>query len=168
MVSDNHCLSEKSLLAFGEVGVQKLIDLDKESRWTKILAILFDNRDNKRHWCKPLHESFEEALDTFVIRDSKGVNEKEKQYKKQFAKKPINQFKNGYNPIYPSKEVFTMNPQRLKRWEILRMFAEQKRKQIESAAPKSLNGSYPNGHVSRSPPPQKPLPPTNGQQTDYV
>jgi len=87
MVSDNHCLSEKSLLAFGEVGVQKLIDLDKESRWTKILAILFDNRDNKRHWCKPLHESFEEALDTFVIRDSKGVNEKEKQYKKQFAKK---------------------------------------------------------------------------------
>merc|ERR1719499_2771976 len=72
MISDNHCLSEKALLAFGEVGVQKLIDLDKESRWTKILSILFDNRDNKRHWCRPLHESFEEALDTFVIRDSKG------------------------------------------------------------------------------------------------
>ena len=44
MVSDNHCLSEKALLAFGEVGIQKLIDLDKSTRWTKILYILFDHR----------------------------------------------------------------------------------------------------------------------------
>merc|ERR1719242_1263239 len=147
MISDNHCLSEKALLAFGEVGVQKLIDLDKSTRWTRILSILFDNRDHKRHWCRPLHETFEEALDTFVIRDSKGVQDKEKQYKKKFAKHPINQFKNGYNPIYPSQEVFTANPQRLKKYEAIRAITEQRRKRL-------LNGMC-NGH---SPPPQKPLP----------
>jgi len=172
MVSDNHCLSEKALLAFGEVGVQKLIDLDKSTRWTKILSILFDNRDNKRHWCRPLHESFEEALDTFVIRDKKGVDEKEKQYKKQFAKHPINQFKNGYNPIYPSNEVFAMNPHRLRRWEKLRAFAEAKRREHD----KQMSPGLANGHVVSTPPPQKPLPPmtakspssTNAQQSDFV
>merc|ERR1719464_2100990 len=61
MISDNHCLSEKALLAFGEVGVQKLIDLNKNIIWPKMLSILFDARDNKRHWCRPLHDSFDEA-----------------------------------------------------------------------------------------------------------
>eukprot|EP00488_Nonionellina_sp_1-RS-2012_P001169 TRINITY_DN1880_c0_g1_i1.p1 TRINITY_DN1880_c0_g1~~TRINITY_DN1880_c0_g1_i1.p1 ORF type:complete len:381 (-),score=121.62 TRINITY_DN1880_c0_g1_i1:496-1596(-) len=68
MVSDNHCLSEKALLAFGEVGVQKLIDVNKETVWNRVLTILFDNRDNKRHWCTPLYDSFQEALDYFYYK----------------------------------------------------------------------------------------------------
>ena len=99
------------------------------------------------------------------------VEEVEKRYKEQFAETPINQFKNGYNPIYPSQEVFTMNPKRLRRWEQLRVVAERKR--IEQSTL-----SLQNGHVSKSPPPQKPLPPmtassgsgsaANAQQTDNV
>jgi len=138
---------------------------------------LFDNRDNKRHWCRPLHESFEEALDTFVIRDSKGVNDKEKKYKKQFQKNPINQFKNGYNPIYPSPVVLTINPSRQGKWDKLKQMAEQNRKATETKP--VMNGSYgvPKSK-SKSPPPDKALPPmpvangatvtANGQRMDFV
>merc|ERR1712087_727190 len=114
--SDNHCLAEKALLAFGEVGVQKLIDCDKDTRWRRVLAVLFDNRDHKRHWCTPLHESFDEALDTFVVRDAKAVQAQDKDWKKRFKARPVNEFKDGYNPIYPSKTLFTQNVQRQQKY----------------------------------------------------
>jgi len=129
MTSDNHVLAEKALLAFGEVGVQKLIDCDKQRRWTRVLAVLFDNRDHKRHWCVPLHESFDEALDTFVVRDEKAVRVYDKQWKHLYKARPINEFKNGYNPIYPSQALFTGNVRRVQKYRrIQEMAASAKKK----------------------------------------
>jgi len=124
MTSDNHCLAEKALLAFGEVGVQKLIDCDKSVRWTRVLAVLFDNRDHSRHWCVPLHESFEEALDTFVARDEKAVRVEEKKWRHLYKARPINEFKNGYNPIYPSALLFTGNVKRTNKYRQIAQMAD--------------------------------------------
>ena len=152
MTSDNHCLSEKALLAFGEVGVQKLIDLNKRIVWEKTLNILFDNRDNKRHWCRPLHDSFDEALDTFVIRDSKSVQQFEQIWKKKLNH--INQFKNGYNPIYPSKKLFTQNKSRLSKYKQIAQMAQKNKIYNE---PTNNNG-YHHNHTNGSSSSNKPLP----------
>jgi len=157
MISDNHCLSEKALLAFGEVGVQKLIDLNKKSVWTQVLNILFDNRDNKRHWCKPLHDSFDEALDTFVIRDSKSVQQFEQIWKKKFAK--INQFKNGYNPIYPNQILFTSNKSRVSKYKQIQKLANKNAKNFSQSSSSSYsNGSKSNGSRPHKNGNSKPLP----------
>merc|ERR1712157_158804 len=81
-----------------------------------MLSILFDARDNKRHWCRPLHDSFDEALDTFIIRDSKYVQQFENN-RNNAAPDNINYFKNGYNPIYPNNSLFTNNKQRQQKYK---------------------------------------------------
>eukprot|EP00484_Ammonia_sp_Unknown_P018285 CAMPEP_0197034718 /NCGR_PEP_ID=MMETSP1384-20130603/12730_1 /TAXON_ID=29189 /ORGANISM="Ammonia sp." /LENGTH=955 /DNA_ID=CAMNT_0042464673 /DNA_START=76 /DNA_END=2943 /DNA_ORIENTATION=+ len=160
MISDNHCLSEKALLAFGEIGVQKLIDVNKEKAWRHILHILLDNRDNKRHWCRPLHESFDEALDTFMIRDAKHVQSIESEWKKKHAKE--NQFKKDYNPIYPDDAVFTLNQSRVHKYKTLQSMAKHNNPSYQpptqpfarkgtAIAPKKADKPSPT-------PPSKPLP----------
>ena len=169
MISDNHCLAEKSLLAFGEVGVQKLIDIDKKRNWPKILFILFDNHHNKRHWCRPLDESFDEALETFTERDNEYAKEIEHMYKHGNIRKQ-NLFKDKYNPIYPNESLFTNNKKRVHKYKQMRMIA--------NAVANNQNHRYslsnnirqkPNppqrkkGHKKRVPslPPTKPLPDTD-------
>eukprot|EP01083_Nonionella_stella_P130116 394881_1 len=99
--------------------------MNKENVWPKVLNILFDNRDHKRHWCTPLHDSFAEALDTFIIRDAKLVSKLENIYKKS---KSIhkNYFKNGYNPIYPdTTALLHKNKSRLQKYKQIQIMAKK-------------------------------------------
>merc|ERR1711933_107318 len=163
MVSDNHQLAEKSLLAFGEVGVQKLIDIDKKKNWPKILFILFDNHYNKRHWCRPLDESYDEGIETFTDRDAEYKNEIEHMYKHGNIRKQ-NLFKQSqYTPVYPDKSFLTNDKKRVHRYKQMQSIASVVAKNHRYSVTNRQKPKAPprkKGHKKRQPalPPSRPMP----------
>ncbi len=161
IICDNYCLCEKALLSFSEDGIQKLIDCNKQKTWNKILKVLFDQKNNKRHWCKKLEESYDNVLNLFINRDEKFVQKFENIHSQMcdLMNININEFKegfykNGYNPIYPNKKLlFNCQKNRIKKYKQLQIMANKnKKKLLKKYKNKNKNKKYiPNEKSNQKP-----------------
>ena len=179
IISDNYFLCERGLQAFSEDGVQKLIDINKEKTWNRILKILFDEKKNNRHWCGKLKASFDIVLNLFVNRDAMFVQQFEDTYAQMSEIVSINEFKegfydNGYNPIYPNKELLfnSIKKDRIEKYKKIEMMAERNRNVLLRKQRQKHKNGHKNGHnnghrrnkslrVPLKPAPKPPKPPVD-------